>query len=197
LPGIGRAGEARALVDRAVSAADALGIPWWIAYAAGGRGRSYVDVDVAEARAWMERSLAYSQEHRIVYQERAMRRDLASLDAALGNPVDALGLFDGSLAFYQRAGNHGSAATALADVAVVLDRIGQAEAAATVFGASVPLGTSMVSRLPEVLAHLRAVLGDPPFEQCVAAGAAMGFDAAIRYARDEIARARATLSAPS
>ena len=197
LPGIGRAEEARALADRAVAAADALGIPWWIAYAAGGRGRAYVDVDVDEARVWMERSLAYSQEHRIVYQERVMKRDLGSLEAALGHPVDALELFDSSLAFYHRAGNHGSAATTLADVAVVLEGIGQAVAAATVYGSSVPLGTSMVSRLPEVLARLRKALGDEPFERSVAAGAAMDFDAAIRHARSEMMLAREALRSPS
>ncbi len=197
LPGIGRAEEARGLADRAIAAADALAIPWWIAYAAGGRGRAYVDVDVVEARAWMERSLAYSREHRIVYQERVMKRDLGSLEAALGHPIDALTLFDSSLAFYHRAGNHGSAATALADVAVVLEGIGQAVAAATVYGSSVPLGTSMVSRLSEVLERLQTALGDQGFERCVATGASMDFDAAIAYARAEIARAGAALRSPS
>ena len=197
LPGIGRSAEARAVCDRAVAGAQALGTPFWIAFVAGGYGRSFVDVDVVQARIWMERSLEYSREHRIVFQERAMVRDLASLEAELGDPVQALELFDGSLAFYHRAGNHGSAATTLADISVVLDRVGRLESAAVIYGSSVPLGTSMVARLPAVVEHLQSALGHDTFEQCVGRGSSMGFDAAILHARSEITRAQDVLRASS
>jgi predicted ATPase/class 3 adenylate cyclase len=193
-PRLGRSEEARAVAARALEAAEAFGVPFWIAFASGGYGRSYVDVDSAKAMQWFERSLDYSRQHRIVYQERAMERDIASLEGALGDPLHALELFDGSITFYHRAGNHGSASTAVAEVAMVLARIGDHEQAATVYGASVSFGAILISELSQVLDQLRAELGDATFDECVARGAAMSFDDAVQYVRGEIASARRRLT---
>ena len=99
------------------------------------------------------------------------------------------------MAFFHRAGNRGSATTTVADVAVVLDRIGQFEAAATVYGTSIPLGTSMVPELPLVLDHLRSTLGQEQFDRCVASGSSMKFNDAMTYVREQIAIARRELTA--
>ncbi len=193
-PALGRSEEACAVADRTVEAAEAFGIPFWIAFASGGYGRSYVDVDSAKAMQWFERSLSYSREHRIVYQERAMERDIAGLEGALGDPLHALELFDGSITFYHRAGNHGSASTAVAGVAMVLARLGDHEQAATVYGASASFGAILLSELSQVLDQLRGELGDATFDECVARGAAMSFDDAVQYVRAEIASARQRLA---
>lgn len=192
-PRIGRSEEAREVADRAIEAAEVFGVPFWIAFTYGGYGRSYVDVDSARAMQWFERSLGYSREHRIILQERNMERDIASLEAALGDPAHALELFDGSITFFHRAGNHGSASTAVAEVAMVLAAIGDHAKAATVYGASASLGATLISDLSLVLDQLRAELGDSAFEARVARGAAMSFDEAVRYVRGEIAGARQRL----
>ena len=194
-PRIGRSEEARGVADHAIEAAQAFGVPFWIAFTLGGYGRSYVDVDSARAMQWFERSLSYSREHRIVYQERAMERDIASLEAALGDPVHALELLDGSITFFHRAGNHGSASTAVAEVAIMLARIGDHAKAATVYGASVSLGAILISDLSQVLDQLRAELGESAYDKCVARGAAMSFDEAVRFVRGEIADALRDLRA--
>ena len=194
LPGLGRSDEARAVADRAVAAARALGVPFFIAFATGGYGRAYIDVDRAVAMRWLTLSLEHARDHRNVYQEKAMERDIAGLVATLGDPERALELFDNSVSFFHRAGNRASVSTTLADIAVVLDRIGRFSASATVYGTGIRLGTSMVAELPQVLDHLRAVLGNDAFEGCVQTGEALEFDAAMRYVRDEIAQARHELT---
>jgi len=195
LPGIGRFEEARAIAERGLRAAQELGVPFWIAFAAGGFGRAHTDVDPATALQAMQYSLDFAREHRNVYQEKTMVRDIAGLEAVLGDPALALELFDSSVAFFHRAGNRGSATTTVADVAVVLDRIGRFEAAATVYGTSIPLGTSMVPELPRVLDHLRSTLGQEQFDRCVASGSSMKFNDAMTYVREQIAIARRELTA--
>ena len=85
-------------------------------------------------------------------------------------------------------------AATLGYLAVFFDRFERPEIAATIYGTSTHLGsTSMVVNLSGVVDHLRTVLGDAVFEQCVAAGAAMELGDAVRFARQQIQLARAEL----
>ena len=75
---------------------------------------------------------------------------------------------------FHRAGNVANLAATLANLAVFFDRIERPEIAATVYGASTGHASiDIVANLPAVVDHLRSVLGEPAFDECVAAGAAM------------------------
>ena len=194
LPGVGRSEEARAIADDAVEAARALKNPFWIAFALEAYARAYSDKDPGLAMDTMDGVLDYTREHRLLFFEANALREIASLEAVLGDPEQALELFDTAVASYHQAGNHGSVATTLAQVAVLFSRIDRPQIAATIYGTSTRHGISMIANLPEVLEHLETVLGADDFERRVATGAAMEFDEAMEFVRGEIAVARRQLT---
>jgi hypothetical protein len=115
-----------------------------------------------------------------------------------GTARDALALFDTIVDSCHRAGNIPWLATTLTSLAVLFDRIDQPEIAATVYGTSIRYGVAAaVLDFVDTVEHLRTVLGDAAFDQCVAAGSAMELAAAVRYARDQIQTARLLLEASS
>ena len=194
LPGVGRSEEARALGDEGVTAARARGNPFWIAFALEARARAYADLDPGRAMDAMDEVLDYTREHRLLFFEANTLREIAALEARLGDPEQALELFDSAVASFHRAGNHGSVATTLAQIAVLFSRLGRSEIAATIYGTSTRHGISMIANLAEVVAHLREELGDDVFDQNVANGAAMDFDDSMEFVRGEIALARRQLT---
>ena len=111
------------------------------------------------------------------------------------NVDQGLALFDTAIDAFHRAGNHVDLAAALAELAVFFDRNAQPETAATIYGTSTRyVAANWEAQLPAALAHLRAVLGDTVFDQCVAVGAAMEPADAVAYARDQIQAARRQLA---
>ena len=194
LPGVGRSEEARAVADDAVAAARARQNPFWIAFALEAYAWAYADKDPGLAMDAMDEVLDYTREHRLPFFEANTLREIAALEAVLGDPGQALELFDSAVASYHRAGNHGSVATTLAQVAVLFSQIDRPEIAATIYGTSTRHGVSMIANLPEVVEHLRNVLGADAFERRAATGAAMEFDGAMEYVRGEIALARRQLT---
>ena len=182
------------MADDAVAAARARQNPFWIAFALEAYARAYADKDPGLAMDAMDEVLDYTREHRLPFFEANTLREIAALEAVLGDPEQALELFDSAVASYHRAGNHGSVATTLAQVAVLFSRIDRPEIAATIYGTSTRHGISMIANLPEVVEHLRDVLGDDAFERRAATGAAMEFDEAMEYVRGEIALARRQLT---
>jgi hypothetical protein len=90
-----------------------------------------------------------------------------------------------------RGGDVGNTALALAELAVLFDRLERPEIAATLYGASRLHGDfGWVTHLPDVVNHLRTVLGDTRFNNCVGVGAAIELAEAVAYARDQIQAAR-------
>ena len=122
LPGVGRSEEARAVADDAVGAARARQNPFWIAFALEAYARAYADKDPGLAMDAMDEVLDYTREHRLPFFEANTLREIAALEAVLGDPGQALELFDSAVASYHRAGNHGSVATTLAQVAVLFSQ---------------------------------------------------------------------------
>ncbi|MCX6521497.1 MAG: NB-ARC domain-containing protein [Actinobacteria bacterium] len=194
-PAIGRAEAARALVDQGLAAATATNIPFLVAFAYGGYGRALADVDPQRALETMRRAVEEGRLHGNRYQVSTSERDIAGLEAALGEPDRALELFDNSIEFYRRMGNRASVTTSLGKVAVVFTGLGRFDEAATMYGISVPCGVAILADLPDTLDQLRSVLGQVAFDRCVATGSAMEFEAGMQWARHAIARARAELAA--
>jgi tetratricopeptide (TPR) repeat protein len=166
LPGVGRTEEAHALAEPTMDAARALGNPYWIAYALTGCARAFAETDPVRSMEIVRDAIEYDRRQRLVYFEMGLLRDLAGLEAALGEPERALGLLDTAVERYHRAGNHASVASGLALVAVLFSRLEQPELAATVYGMSTPHGISLVVQLPNVLDELRAALGQERWSAC-------------------------------
>ena len=88
--------------------------------------------------------------------------------------------------------------TALAILAVFLDRLGRLEPAATIAGfAFGPLTASAFPQLSRVIAHLREVLGEATYESLARKGETMTTAAMVTYAYDQIDQARTELEHPS
>ena len=67
------------------------------------------------------------------------------------------------------------------------DRFERPEIAATVYGASTRQASiSLVPNLPAVVDHLRSVLGDTRFAECVATGAGQSTADAVQYAHRQL-----------
>jgi hypothetical protein len=193
LPNIGRADEARAIADETLAVVRAYGNPWIVAFTLDGYGRAFADADPATALSILREGLAFSQLHRLAIFEAFFLRDAAALAAVCGNPDEALELFDSNIDALRRNGDVAHMATTLAQLAMVLARLGQPVAATTLFGATVDYATvTRVADLGAVVYELRAALGSSQFDQCLAAGAAMGLSEAAQYAQEQIQLSRET-----
>ena len=88
--------------------------------------------------------------------------------------------------------------SALAVLAVFLDRLGRHEPAATIAGfAFNPLTAARFPNIATAITHLRDVLGDQTYESLARKGETMTTAAMVTYAYDQIDQARAELNAVS
>jgi hypothetical protein len=80
-------------------------------------------------------------------------------------------------------------------IAILLDRFGRYDAAATLMGfGDVPSSRLVFPEVDSAIAHLREVLGHQTYESFVRAGAGMTTATVVAYAFDQIGQARAELS---
>jgi hypothetical protein len=87
--------------------------------------------------------------------------------------------------------------SALATLAVLFDRLGRFEPAATIAGFAVsPLTATALPEFNTAIAHLREVLGDPAYESLARKGETMTTTAMTTYAYDQIDQARTELEHP-
>jgi tetratricopeptide (TPR) repeat protein len=190
LPSMQRGDEARALADRAVAAARAHGNPYAIAWALFASGRAFAQTEPGRALTTMRQALDYAREHGLSYWEARIARDAAGLEAAHGDPDQALALFDTAIDSLHRAGDDGTLATAIAYRAIFFGHAGHPEVAAILYGATTgSTSTRSVLDLPALVERLRATLGSDEFDERVGRGAAMDAATATQYARRQIERA--------
>jgi hypothetical protein len=187
LPVVGRADEARALADEALSASRACGIPNLVSGVLSGYGRAFAATDPIRALDALREGVVYTRQHRLVYFEALLCREAGGLEAVHGDPGQALALLENAIDLLQRSGEVGNLSVAFAELAVLFDRLQQPEIAATLYGASRRHGDiGWVTRLASVIDHLRTVLGDITFDHCLEMGAAMEINDAATYARRQI-----------
>jgi hypothetical protein len=191
LPVLGRAEEARAIAEEAVTAARAHGNPFWLAAALSGYGRCFAETDPVRALDAFRQALVHTREHRLVAWDAILSREAAGLEGVHGDLDRAVALFATAIDSLQRAGDVGNLVVAFADLVVFFDRVEQPSIAATIYGASTHHGDiGWVVSLPNVLEHLRTVLGETAFNTCIATGAAMDIGEAVQYALDQLEVAR-------
>jgi predicted ATPase/class 3 adenylate cyclase len=198
LAAVGRAAEAMAIAEESLTLARDHGNPFWVAFALDAYGRAFTEADPTRALSAFREGLVYAEEHRMPYWEARLPRDSAALEAVHGELAHAVSLFDTAIDSSHRAGNVAVLAQTLASLAIFFDRLDRPEIAATVYGASTnDASIQVVIDLPTAVDHLRSVLGQTVFDQCVATGAAMTLGDAVAYARHQIQLARPNIEAPA
>ncbi len=143
----------------------------------------------------LREGLDYADRCRLPFWEANLAQDAARLEAVHGELDQALDLFSKGINSFHHAGNIVFLAATFASLAVFFDRFERPEVAATIYGASTRQASiSLVPHLPEVVSHLRSVLGESTFDACVGAGAAQDIAEAVGYAHEQIQLASRELS---
>ena len=182
--------EAQTMAEEAVAAATARGIPSPIAFALVAYGRAFAETDPAQALAAMRRGLAVAHDSNNTWQEAMIGTELAALETAHGDATAALESIRRVIESQDRAGDVVTLTYSLSNLAVVFDRLGRLEPAATLFGT---VAQTLPSRLIEhssTIEHLNHVIGSANVEQQMRVGGTMDRRAATLYALSEIERAR-------
>jgi hypothetical protein len=188
--------EARAAANGLIDAAEATNNPFSFAYALYHYGFAYRDADPVRAREALRRGLVIAQDSGNRLVESQLATVLSRLEAEHGDPLAAIDHITLGIRNFYDFGNVGFIRSALATLAVFLDRLGRLEPAATIAGfAFSPLTASAFSQLNSAIAHLRDVLGDQTYESLARKGESMTTAAMVTYAYDQIDQARAELSA--
>jgi hypothetical protein len=123
---------------------------------------------------------------------------LSHLEAGCGDALAALDYLALAIQNYDDSGNATTMGSPLGILAVLLDRLGRYEAAATIAGfASSPMSAVVFPEINTAITHLRDVLGDQTYESLARKGETMTTGAVATYAYDQIDQARAKLEAIS
>ncbi|MGO8767668.1 hypothetical protein [Mycobacterium sp.] len=140
--------------------------------------------------------IAQDSGNRLVESHLAMV--LSRLEAEHGDPLAALDHITLTIRNCYDSGHVALNRSALATLAVFLDRLGRLEPAATIAGLALsPLTASAFPQLSTAITHLRDVLGDKTYESLSRKGETMTTAAMVTYAYDQIDQARAALNAVS
>lgn len=186
------------VADGLVDAAEATDNPLVLSYAYFVVGFALSDTDPDRAREWQRRGLAIAQESGNRGNESHTAATLARLEAAHGDTLAAFDYLTLAIRNYHDAGNTTMIRVPLAVLAVVFDRLGHHEPAATIAGFAIsPLTAAAMPELNAALAHLRAVLSDQTYESLARKGETMTTAEMVTYAYGQIDQARAELNAVS
>ena len=123
---------------------------------------------------------------------------LARLEAEHGDPLAAFDHLTLAIRGYHNAGDTTTIRVPLAILAVLFDRLGRYEPAATIAGFALsPIAAAGVPEITTAITHLRDVLGEATYESLARKGETMTTAAMATYAYDQIDQARTELNAVS
>ena len=194
----GCGGEAMDSADGLIEAAEATGNPSWLAWALGGYGLAFRDADPVGALNALGRGLVIAQDSGNRTLASALAPFLARLEAEHGGTGSAFDHLTLSIRNFHNAGDTITIRIPLASLAVLFDRLGRYEPAATIAGFALsPFSAAGVPEITTAIAHLRDVLGEATYESLARKGEAMTTAAMATYAYDQIDQARAELNAVS
>jgi predicted ATPase/class 3 adenylate cyclase len=194
----GSGGEARDCADGLIEAAEATGNPSVLAWALAAYGWAFRDADPVAALNALSRGLVIAQDSGNRNHESVLAPGLALLEAERG---DTLAAFDHLTVAIRNLHNAGDATVIrgpLAFLAVLFDRLGRYEPAATVAGFALnPMTAASLPEITTASTHLRDVLGEATYESLARKGETMTTAAMVTYAYDQIDEARTELEAVS
>ena len=123
---------------------------------------------------------------------------LSRVETEHGDTVSALDHLTLAIRNYHNAGDTTTIRVPLAILAVLFDRLGRYEPAATIAGFALsPLAATGVPEITTAITHLREVLGEATYESLARKGDTMTTAAMATYALDQIDQARTELEQPS
>ena len=190
----GSDGEAMDCADGLIEAAEATGNPTVLSLALAGYGRAFRDADPVAALNALGRGLVIAQDSGNRATASVLANYLGRLEAEHGDTVSAFDHLTLAIRNYHNAGDATTIRVPLAVLAVLFDRLGRYEPAATIASfAFSPLATAGVPQLTTAITHLRDVLGEATYESLARKGETMTTAAIAAYAYDQIDQARSKL----
>ncbi len=190
----GCVGEAMDSAEGLIEAAEATGNPSVLAFALGAYGVAFRDADPVGALNALGRGLGIAQDSGNRANASILAFSLAVLEAEPGDTVSAFDHLTLAIRNYHNAGDTTTLRVPLAVLAVLFDRLGRYEPAATIVGfARSPLVAAGVPEITAAVAHLRDVLGEATCESLARKGETMTAAAMVTYAYDQIDQARTEL----
>lgn len=198
LPAVGRSAEARALSAEANRAAADWGQPWWTAMALLGTGRAFADHDPGMARAALAEGIEVAGRHGLTMWMGMLARELAGLEASLGDVAEALARMDHALYAFGSGDDIANHFLNMATVGVLLHRVGRDAEAMVAFGSTgaMPL-LSAVLGATEALDAARDALGDAAADHHADDGQSMDARRQVEWSRAVIADLLAVASQPA
>jgi predicted ATPase len=194
----GSGGEAMDCADGLIEAAEATGNPLLLAWALGAYGVAFRDADPVRALDALRRGLVIAQDSGNRTAASILAPLLARFEAEHGDPLAAFDHLNLAIRGYHNAGNTTSIRIPLAVLAVLFDRLGRYEPAASIAGFALsPLSAAAFPEITTAITHLRDVLGEATYESLAHKGETMTTAAMVTYAYDQIDQARTTLERPS
>ena len=190
--------EAMAVSEGLLAAADATGNPHVVCYALMAYGMVHRHVDPVAAYEAHRRGLQIAQDSGNRFAESYHAGNLGRLAATHAEATDALDYVTVAIRNFHDSGSFSILPSAIALLAMLLDRLGHYEPAATISGFAATTFTRTTNpEFDTTIAHLREVLGDEVYEALCRAGENMTIAAVATYAYDQIDQARTELEHPS
>jgi predicted ATPase len=189
--------EARAAATGLIDTAEATRNPYVLSLALWNHGFAFLDADPDGALDAAHRGLVIARDSGNRYIETLLAANVSALEAERGDPLAALDHVTLVIRNFHDAGNTTGVRSGLAILAVLFDRLGRHEPAATIAGFAASPLTATVAEFNTAIAHLREVLGGPAYESLGRKGEAMTTAAMATYAYDQIDQARAELNTVS
>ena len=194
----GCGGEAMDSADGLIAAAEATGNPMFLAFALGAYGLAFRDADPAAALNAYRRGLVIAQDSGNRASASVLANGLARLEAEHGPTESAFDHLTLAIRNFHNAGDTTTIRIPLAILAVLFDRLGRYESAATVAGFALsPFSAAALPDITTAITHLRDVLGEATYESLARNGETMTTAAMATYAYDQIDQARTELEHPS
>ena len=183
------------MAAKVVEAVDATGVPSSICLAYWAKGEAFSAIDPAIALDAYEHASAVARRSGNRFWEILVIPKVAALQARSGDPIAALDSFRQMLNASRRSTDLMFASHGIGSLIVLLERLGRAQAAATLHGvlSSMFDPSAFFAEFPETILRLRRDLGDAPFDEQRRKGAAMTHYEVTDYALSEVGTALASL----
>jgi predicted ATPase/class 3 adenylate cyclase len=194
----GRDDEAIACADGLPHTAEGTGNPYALSLALMAYGFAWRNTDPDRAREAMHRGVAIARDSGNLFNESHLTANLAQLEVEYGDPLSALDHIGLAIRQMHESGNLVTIRSPLTNLAILLDRVGRHQPAATIAGfAFSPLTAASFPNINNTIDHLRDVLSEVTYESLARTGAEMTTAAMVAYAYDQIDQARTELDAVS
>jgi predicted ATPase len=193
----GSGGEAMDSADGLIEAAEATCNPFLLAWALSAYGVAFRDADPVGALHAMGRGLVIAQDSGNRAAVSVLANSLARLEAEQGDTVSAFDHLTLAIRNFHDAGDTTTIRVPLALLAVLFDRLGRYEPAATIAGFALsPMAAAALPEITTAITHLLDVLGEATYESLAHKGETMTTAAMATYSYDQIDQARTELVHP-